>query len=77
MIFAVVTTSSVLVYDTQHAHPIARIGGCHLATINDAGKCMCGLCPHVASFDIFYLFICSKLGVRMEKNWYFVQAMGI
>ena len=40
MIFAVVTTSSVLLYDTQHTHPIARIGGCHLATINDAGKIM-------------------------------------
>jgi hypothetical protein len=37
MIFAVVTTSSVVLYDTQHTHPIAKIGGCHLATINDAG----------------------------------------
>jgi hypothetical protein len=36
MVFAVVTISTIFVYDTQHPHPLARISGCHLATINDA-----------------------------------------
>jgi chromatin assembly factor 1 subunit B len=36
MVFAVMTTTSVLIYDTQHPHPLAYIGGCHLASINDA-----------------------------------------
>lgn len=36
MIFAVVTASSALIYDTEHQYPLARIGGCHLAAINDA-----------------------------------------
>ncbi len=35
MIFAVLTTSSVFIYDTQHQYPIARLGGFHLASIND------------------------------------------
>ena len=35
MIFAALTTSSVFIYDTQHQYPIARLGGFHLASIND------------------------------------------
>jgi hypothetical protein len=35
MVFAVLTTSSVFIYDTQHQYPIARLGGFHLASIND------------------------------------------
>jgi WD40 repeat protein len=35
MVFAVVTTTAVVIYDTQHFYPLARIDGCHLATIND------------------------------------------
>ena len=31
MVFAVVTTSAVLVYDTQHPYPLARVGGLHFA----------------------------------------------
>lgn len=36
MIFAVVTVTAVFVYDTQHSFPIVRLGGLHLASINDA-----------------------------------------
>lgn len=35
MIFAVVTTTAVLIYDTQSSYPLVRINGCHLANIND------------------------------------------
>jgi chromatin assembly factor 1 subunit B len=34
-VFAVVTLGSVFVYDTQHAHPIAKFSGLHYAPIND------------------------------------------
>lgn len=36
IVFAVVTIRSVLVYDSQHFHPIVRLCGQHLAAINDA-----------------------------------------
>jgi chromatin assembly factor 1 subunit B len=36
MIFAVLTLKTVFLYDTQHVHPILKIGGLHLATLNDA-----------------------------------------
>ena len=35
MVFAVATIFSVFVYDTQHVHPIAKLGGLHFASIND------------------------------------------
>jgi chromatin assembly factor 1 subunit B len=34
-VFAVVTLGSVFVYDTQHAHPIAKFSGLHYAPIHD------------------------------------------
>ena len=34
MLFAVVTLSTLYIYDTQHYYPIARMGGLHLACIN-------------------------------------------
>ena len=53
MIFAVATTSSVLVYDTQHiACPVLRINNLHFATINDMSW----------SADGFVLFVCSTDG---------------
>ena len=36
IIFAVVTITSVFLYDTQHSCPFARFAGLHLAPINDA-----------------------------------------
>ena len=35
MIFAVATMNSVILYDTQHAHPIALIGNLHYANLTD------------------------------------------
>ena len=62
MIFAVLTTTCVYIYDTQHFHPIARIAGCHLAAINDA----------VWSADGKMLIFCSSDGyitfVRFGDN---------
>ena len=34
IVFAVVTTSSVYVYDSQHPYPLARLEGLHFACIN-------------------------------------------
>jgi chromatin assembly factor 1 subunit B len=36
MIFAVVTIHNVMIYDTQHTYPIAKLSGQHYAPINDA-----------------------------------------
>ncbi len=35
MLFAVVTTKVILIYDTQHAAPLAAFANLHLAPIND------------------------------------------
>jgi chromatin assembly factor 1 subunit B len=56
-VFAVVTVSSVLIYDTQHPHPIARIGGLHWACINDAAWSSDGLLLTVCSSDGYLTFI--------------------
>ncbi len=57
MVFAVVCMSSVLVYDTQHAHPIAKVGGIHYATINDAAWSKDGSMLIVCSSDGYITFI--------------------
>eukprot|EP01041_Mallomonas_annulata_P001666 gene1666-3220_t len=61
-VFAVATLSAVLIYDTQHFAPLARITGCHLATINDVAWSSDG---HMLSF-------CSSDGyvsfVRFEEG---------
>lgn len=62
MIFAVVTTTSLLIYDTQFPYPLVRINGCHLATINDVAW----------SSDGQTLIFCSSDGyvsfVRFDPN---------
>ncbi len=55
--FAVVTISAVLVYDTQHSAPIARVGGVHLACINDAAWSADGMMLIVCSSDGYLTFI--------------------
>lgn len=57
MIFAVISISSVFVYDTQHPHPIARLGGLHLACINDATWTADGTMLIVCSSDGYLSFI--------------------
>ena len=56
-IYAVVTTSSVFVYDTQHTRPLVRITGCHLATINDAAWSVCGTILTCCSSDGYVTII--------------------
>ena len=62
MLFAVLTVSSVLVYDTQHPHPIARLGGLHLACINDASWTADGNTLIVCSSDGYISFIQFEAG---------------
>lgn len=57
MIFAVVTTSSVYLYDTQHHHPIVKVAGIHYATINDATWTSDGTCLIVCSSDGYVSFL--------------------
>lgn len=52
-----VTISTIFVYDTQHPHPLARISGCHLATINDATWSPDGNMLVVCSSDGYLSFV--------------------
>eukprot|EP00602_Paraphysomonas_sp_CaronLab_P002449 CAMPEP_0185037110 /NCGR_PEP_ID=MMETSP1103-20130426/31071_1 /TAXON_ID=36769 /ORGANISM="Paraphysomonas bandaiensis, Strain Caron Lab Isolate" /LENGTH=441 /DNA_ID=CAMNT_0027574935 /DNA_START=264 /DNA_END=1589 /DNA_ORIENTATION=+ len=66
MVFAVVSTSAVFIYDTQHIHPLARIGGCHLATINDAAWSADGNTLVFCSSDGYVSFVRLALGTIGE-----------
>jgi hypothetical protein len=62
MVFAVVTTSSVFIYDTQHQHPIVTVSGIHYATINDAAWSADGGLLTVCSSDGYVTFIKFPVG---------------
>ena len=55
-VFAVVTLSSVFVYDTQHTHPLAKFAGLHYAPINDAAWSEDGRVLTVCSSDGYLSF---------------------
>jgi chromatin assembly factor 1 subunit B len=57
VVFAVVTVHAVLVYDTQHPYPLAKVGGYHLATINDAAWSADGRLLTLCSSDGYLSFI--------------------
>jgi hypothetical protein len=57
MIFAVVTVSAVFIYDTQHSYPIVRLGGLHLASINDATWSTDGRMLVICASDGYVSFI--------------------
>lgn len=59
MIFAVATTSSVLIYDTQNWYPIALFQSIHYAEITDLSW----------SYDGSYLLISSKDGFCTLVNF--------
>lgn len=63
MIFAVVTTTAVLIYDTQHQYPLARINGCHLATINDVAWSSNGQTLVFCSSDGYVTFARLNQGI--------------
>lgn len=52
IVFAVVTINSLLIYDTQHPHPLFKLSGTHYAAINDAAW----------SGDANMLCVCSSDG---------------
>ena len=56
-VFAVVTITAVYVYDTQHPYPLARLGGLHLACINDATWSGDGNTLIICSSDGYVTFI--------------------
>jgi len=67
MVFAVATMSAVLVYDTQHMHPIAHCAGMHCANINDIAWSADGRMLVCASSDGYVSFIRFKEGVMGDE----------
>lgn len=63
MVFAVVTTTAVMIYDTQHTYPLARIDGCHLATINDIAWSSNGQTLVFCSTDGYVTFVRLASGI--------------
>ena len=66
MVFAVTTISSVLIYDTQHHYPIAKITGIHYMCINDACWSEDGRMLAVCSSDGYVSFARFSEGVLGE-----------
>jgi len=66
IVFAVVTLTAVYVYDTQHAYPLARVGGLHFACINDATWSADGRMLTVCSSDGYLTFIKFREGALGE-----------
>eukprot|EP01038_Epipyxis_sp_PR26KG_P005152 gene5152-7172_t len=62
IIFAVVTTKSIFIYDTQHHFPLAKITGLHFATLNDASWSSNGRLLTVCSSDGYLTFIRFRKG---------------
>ncbi len=70
-VFAVITLRSLFVYDTQHPYPLAKIGGFHLACINDATWSADGRLLTVCSSDgylSFVRFAKGSLGVPLKAS---------
>jgi hypothetical protein len=70
MVFAVVTTTTIFIYDTQHPHPLARIEGCHLATINDVAWSSNGQTLVFCSSDGYVTFVRLNSGVLGQSPSY-------
>lgn len=66
-VFAVVTLGSVFIYDTQHAHPIAKFAGLHYAPINDAAWSEDGRVLAVCSSDGYLSFFRFEPGALGES----------
>ena len=67
IVFAVITITAVYIYDTQHAYPIARVGGLHHACINDATWGSDGNTLVVCSSDGYVTFVQFAEGVLGVK----------
>lgn len=63
MIFAVVTVSSVIIYDTQHPYPLMTFSGLHYAAINDAAWTGDGSILSFCSSDGYVTFVRFGKGI--------------
>ena len=70
-VFAVVTLSSVFVYDTQHTHPLAKFAGLHYAPINDAAWSEDGRVLTVCSSDGYLSFFRFEPGALGKCNYFY------
>jgi chromatin assembly factor 1 subunit B len=66
IIFAVATITSLLLYDSQHAFPLAKLKGLHYAPINDAAWSADGRVLAVCSSDGYLTFVRFKIGALGE-----------
>lgn len=71
MIFAVATSSTVLIFDTQHKHPIVMLKNLHAAPLTDLSWSADGLKLAISSQDgycSFAVFEPSELGIPLDKK---------
>jgi len=61
MVFAIATSDMVYIFDTQHKHPIARIGNIHTDTITD-------LAWYFKFLLIFIIYFFYVLGLMMDDH---------
>lgn len=66
MVFAVVTVTSVYLYDTQHCFPLAKFRGLHYAPINDVAWSGDGRVLVLCSSDGYLSFVRFKAGALGE-----------
>jgi hypothetical protein len=66
MIFAVVTITSVLIYDTQHPFPLLKLRGLHYAPMNDATWSSDGRILTICSSDGYLTFLRFHEGLLGE-----------
>jgi hypothetical protein len=71
MIFAVITITSILIYDTQHPFPLLKLRGLHYAPMNDATWSSDGRMLTICSSDGYLTFLRfheGLLGVFLEEE---------
>lgn len=73
LVFAVATVSSIMIYDTEHAHPIAALQDAHYSTLTDLTWSADGNTLAVSSSDGYVSLIQfdeGELGELLEKDDY-------
>jgi hypothetical protein len=66
MIFAVITITSILIYDTQHPFPLLKLRGLHYAPMNDATWSSDGRMLTICSSDGYLTFLRFHEGLLGE-----------
>jgi chromatin assembly factor 1 subunit B len=84
LVFAVATQDSVVLYDTQHAHPIAYFSNLHYATLTDVSWSHDGRYLMISSTDGFCSIACfdeNELGqvfiAPVQVHLFFVGYLSI